>query len=108
MKTPSVPLDASFPHPAPRNMETNDSCIQDQLLRILFEHCPVGEKHIDSSTRLQQDLDLDSVGLLTLALEVENHWRIYLGEAPDDPPQTIGELVTLIEKRLREQSDRSE
>ncbi len=90
-------------------MGKNDEAdIQDQLLRILLEHCPVGEKHIDSNTRLQQDLDLDSVGLLTLALEVENHWRIYLGEAPDDPPQTIGELVTLIEKRLREQSDRSE
>ncbi len=90
-------------------MGKNDEAdIQDQLLRILLEHCPVGEKHIDSNTRLQQDLDLDSVGLLTLALEVENRWRIYLGEAPDNPPQTIGELVTLIETRLREQSDRSE
>ncbi len=90
-------------------METNDEAyIQDQLLRILLEHCPVGEKHIDSNTRLQQDLDLDSVGLLTLALEIENHWRIYLGEAPDNPPQTIGELVALVQKRLREQSECSE
>ncbi len=87
-------------------METNDeTCIQDQLVKILLEHCPVREKHIDSNTRLQQDLDLDSVGLLTLALEIENHWRIYLGEAPDKPPQTIGELVTLVQKRLREQSE---
>ncbi len=87
-------------------MGTNDkTSIQDQLVEILLEHCPVGDKHIDSNSRLQQDLDLDSVGLLTLALEVENHWRIYLGEAPDDPPQTIGELVTLIETQLREQSD---
>ena len=90
-------------------METNDRAyIQEQLLRILVEHCSVGEKHIDSNTRLQQDLDLDSVSLLTLALEVENHWRIYLGEAPDDPPQIIGDLVTLVQKRLREQSDCSE
>ena len=90
-------------------MEVNDkTCVQDQLVEILLEHCPVGQKHIDSNTRLQQDLDLDSVGLLTLALEVENHWRIYLGEAPDNPPQTIGELVTLVQKRLREQSECSE
>ncbi len=90
-------------------MEVNDRAhIQDQLLRILREHCAAGEKHIDSNTRLQQDLDLDSAGLLTLALEVENHWRIYLGEAPDNPPKTIGELVTLVQQRLREQSERSE
>ena len=48
--------------------------------------------------RLVEDLELDSLKSLTLALEVENHFRICL----DDQVEilTIGDLVEMIRERL--------
>jgi acyl carrier protein len=57
-----------------------------------------------SHTRLQEDLGLDSMGFFILALEIGNHWQLYLAEPPEAPPQTLGDLVTLVAQRLREQS----
>ncbi|MCZ6874211.1 MAG: hypothetical protein O7G88_11910 [bacterium] len=44
------------------------------------------------------------MGLLTLALEIENHWQLYLAEPPEAPPQTLGELADLVAQRLREKA----
>lgn len=52
-------------------------------------------------TRLQEDLGLDSVRMLTLAVELENHYQIVLGEDPENPPRSLGELTALVESRLR-------
>jgi hypothetical protein len=47
------------------------------------------------------------MGLITLALEIENHWQLYLAEPPEAPPQTLGELVALVAQRLQEQHHRN-
>ena len=61
---------------------------------------------VASQARLQEDLGLDSMGLITLALEIENHWQLYLAEPPRRCRQTLGELVALVAQRLREQHHR--
>jgi acyl carrier protein len=66
-----------------------------QIETILRRDCGVVGP-ITRGARLQQDLGLDSVGLLTLALEVENHFEIILAEPPDRPPETIAELIALV------------
>ena len=77
------------------NIEFNAVC------EILREHCGVvGELHPES--RLQEDLGLDSMGLLTLALETENHFDLCLDEPPDQPPQTIQAIMDLVRQRLEE------
>ncbi len=87
------------------------SDIHRQLITILHRYCGV-RQHLNHpigiETRFQEDLELDSMGLLTLAAEVENHWQVYLDEPPEQPPQTVGELVALIVQRIQEQRRQTE
>ena len=50
--------------------------------------------------RLVEDLELDSLHLLTLATEVEDHFRICLDEEDEATLETVGDLVNLVEKKL--------
>ncbi len=50
--------------------------------------------------RLVEDLELDSLKRLTLALEVENHFQICLDE--EAAILTVGDLVEIIQERLDE------
>ena len=50
--------------------------------------------------RLVEDLELDSLKSLTLALEVENHFRICLDE--DAEIVTVGDLVSIVRENLGE------
>jgi len=50
--------------------------------------------------RLVEDLGLDSLRLMTLAMEVENHFRICLDEEDEEGIETIGGLVVAIESKL--------
>lgn len=50
--------------------------------------------------RLVEDLNLDSIRLLTLATEVENRFRILLDEADELAIETVGDLVALVERKL--------
>ena len=80
--------------------------IFDPIERILREHCAVQEK-ITLDSRLQEDLGLDSMGLLTLALETENHFDLCLDEPPDQPPTSVREIVELVALRLEERREDS-
>ena len=74
--------------------------ILSKLGRILKEHCHKDPGKLSPDLRLQEDLALDSLALLTLAVEVENEFQIYLNEDAEHPPQTLGDLVVLIQNRL--------
>ncbi len=50
--------------------------------------------------RLVEDLALDSLRRLTLAVEVENHFRVRLDEAEESAIETIGELVAAVGRKL--------
>ena len=51
---------------------------------------------ISEDTRLVEDLRLDSLALLTLAIEVENRFRLRLDEAGVAGIETVGELIDVI------------
>lgn len=52
-------------------------------------------------TPLVRELALDSLRLLTLVVEIENHFRIELGEADElGEAATAGDLIAMIERRL--------
>ena len=55
---------------------------------------------IEPETRLVEDLDLDSIRLLTLAMEVEDHFRICLDEDDEASITTVGDLVAVVEDKL--------
>ena len=75
--------------------------IEQAVVDVLRQHCGV-ERPIHTQSRLAEDLGLDSVGLLTMAVEVENHFQTVLGEEPENPPRTVDDVVVLIQARLAE------
>ena len=50
--------------------------------------------------RLVEDLDLDSLRLLTLAVEVENHFRVCLDEQDEQEIETVADLVAVVRREL--------
>jgi acyl carrier protein len=50
--------------------------------------------------RLVEDLDLDSLRRLTLAVEVENLFRVKLEPEDEAELQTIGDLVVVVQRKL--------
>lgn len=69
------------------------------IARILSQECRVTVPWHDD-TRLMEDLGLDSVGMLTLAMGLENHYQVVLDEDPEEPPRTLGQLERLVRERL--------
>ena len=50
--------------------------------------------------RLVEDLALDSLRRLTLAVEVENTFRVRLDEGEEAGIETVGELVAAVRRKL--------
>jgi acyl carrier protein len=50
--------------------------------------------------RLVEDLRLDSIRLLTLAVEVENRFRVFLDEVDQGGIETVGDLVAAVRRKL--------
>lgn len=75
---------------------------------ILEQIAEVSRRHLDWRSPLQvemdlvEDLELDSLRRLTLAIEVENHFRICLDEEDEAAIRTVGDLVAAVGRKLRE------
>lgn len=52
---------------------------------------------------LQSDLALDSLVLMTLAVELEDRYRVRLREEDTDTTHTVGDLAQLVVRRSKEQ-----
>jgi acyl carrier protein len=67
-----------------------------QVARETLRH----EGPIEPGQRLVEDLELDSLQLLSLAVEVENRFRVRI-EPPDEQRiRTIGDLVGIVAEKL--------
>jgi len=66
--------------------------------KVLREHCRVTAT-VTPDTKLLEDLGLDSVGLLTLLTELENHYQTVLQEDFSNPPATVGELAQWLDSQ---------
>ncbi len=66
----------------------------------------IAREHLDRPGELRpqmdliDDLELDSLLLLTLAVEVENHFRIYLDQEDEVAIRTVGDLVDVVQRKL--------
>lgn len=58
------------------------------------------ERALTGDERLVEDLGLDSIGLLTLAAEVENRFRVALGAEDEARIATVGDLAAVLERKL--------
>ncbi|MEM6793140.1 MAG: acyl carrier protein [Acidobacteriota bacterium] len=55
--------------------------------------------NLDRETRLIEDLELDSIRLMTLAMAVEDHYSVCLDEEDEQAILTLGDLVDTIERK---------
>ena len=75
---------------------------------ILKEIDALAHEHLDGprslrpEMNLREDLELDSLQWVTLAIEVENRFRIYLEDEDEAAIQTVGDLVETIHRKLQE------
>jgi acyl carrier protein len=60
------------------------------------------EEPLTPDMRLVEDLRLDSIRLLTLAVEVENRFRVRLDELDEGGIETVGDLVATVKRKLGE------
>jgi acyl carrier protein len=54
------------------------------------------EKPLERGTRLVEDLGLDSLKLMELAVTIENRFEIRIDEATESEIVTVGDLVDII------------
>lgn len=74
--------------------------ILDELVAIAGRIRPLPLR-IDPEAHLVEDLGFDSIELLTLAVEVEDHFRVRLDDLDTGAITTVDELVATIELRRR-------
>jgi acyl carrier protein len=55
---------------------------------------------VEPGMRLVEDLELDSLRLLTLAVEVENRFRVRLDQADEEGIATVGDLEATVGRKL--------
>jgi len=67
-----------------------------ELARLKLDH----DGALEPEMRLVEDLELDSIRLLTLATEIEDRFRICLDEDDEASIETVADLVALVERKL--------
>ena len=80
-------------------MSVSDTQIIDGIAEVARKHLG-WEGELRPEMRLVEDLELDSLKTLTLALEVENHFRVCLDEEAEI--LTVGDLAAVIQERYDE------
>jgi len=68
------------------------------ISRVLRDEVGV-ERAVLPEDDLQADLQLDSVGLLTLVVGLEDHFRVALAEEDAAGVRTVGDLAALVASR---------
>ncbi len=51
---------------------------------------------LSESSRLAEDLALDSLRAMSLIIEIENHFRISLEPTDEEGVETVGDLVSIV------------
>lgn len=80
-------------------MTAEESLILETIRRLARERLD-HDGTLEPSSRLVEDLDLDSIRRLTLAIEVEDHFRICLEPEDEAAIETVGDLVATIRRKL--------
>ena len=75
--------------------QSNDDVLS-VIIQIVSEESGVAAKDITTDTTFAQDLDVDSLGLLTIATQVEERFGVALDDSTIPTLTTVGALVDLV------------
>nr|AYM53829.1 acyl carrier protein [Archangium sp.] len=79
-------------------MVENELAVLREIRRIVSQELE-WEGQVEPAHHLMKDLQLDSMGLTVLAVELENHFRIRLSAEDSVGVNTVGDLVRLVATR---------
>ena len=79
--------------------------IEEKVKEILFELS--GEDAVDTSTKLQEDLVLDSLSMVTLLMEIEEAFAIELDEKDMNPFDliTVQNVIDLVKRYIGDEHE---
>jgi acyl carrier protein len=97
MPSPSPAAPASSPAPAPTEGELRELALG-EIRRILSEELAVAAP-VEPGLGLVADLHLDSMELISLAVGLENRFRVKLSEADSAGVSSVGDLASLVARR---------
>ncbi len=97
-----MPLHSNAAHASSPLSAVGDQAIAEirRILREELEH----SAPVTPASHLVRDLQLDSLGLLTLAVGLENRFQIQLREEDATGVHTAGDLARLVQLRVEETS----
>ena len=61
------------------------------------------EGAIEPALRLKEDLNLDSMAMIVVAVGLENRFRVKLAEEDAGELTTVADLIALVSRRVQEQ-----
>ena len=76
-----------------------DDQILDGIREVLRKHLEV-EQDIDMDTPLVEALALDSLRMLTLVVELENHFHVHLEDEDEVGLTHVADVVAVLRRRL--------
>ena len=76
--------------------EQSNEDVLSVITQIVSEESGVDAEKITPSTTFSQDLDVDSLGLLTIATQVEERFGVALDDSLIPTLPTVGALVDLV------------
>jgi acyl carrier protein len=76
-------------------MRENET-IERMVFRVVSEQMGVTESELSRSTRLQEDLNADSLDAVELVMEFEDELEISIPDSSAEKVRTVGEMIDLL------------
>lgn len=74
------------------------SDVQERIFEIIAEELGVDKGSLSPETSFVNDLNADSLDIANLAMEFEDEFGVELPEGDDNPINTIGDVLKLIDE----------
>ncbi len=79
-------------------MDRND--IESKMKELLVEELGLDENKITMSATFEEDLEVDSLGVVELLMALEDNFGVQIPDEEAESLVTVGEAVDLVEKKL--------
>ncbi len=74
--------------------------IESKLTDLLVDELGIERDAIDTDARFEEDLDVDSLGVVELLMALEDNFGVKIPDEEAEQITTVGEAVELVEKKL--------
>ncbi len=74
--------------------------IRKVVLPVVSRASGIAIEKLQDEDELIRDLDMDSLGILEIAVDLESHYAVEIEDEDLDEIETIGDIIHYIEERL--------